>query len=151
MCDGIKQGDRVKIHYSGRLEDGSLFDSSREREPLEFEVGSGQIIPGLEEGLVGMSVGDRKTVTITPEQGYGPYNEKLVLEIPLDKLPEGLEPKAGMRLQMVDKNDRSLPVVIRDVGEKGISVDANHPLAGKDLTFDVEILTIEPGSQAPAE
>jgi len=150
MSEGIKSGDRIGIHYTGRLEDGSEFDSSRKREPLEFEMGAGQIIPGLEQGLFGMALGEKKTVTVPAEKGYGPYNDKLVLEIPRDKLPGELEPKPGLRLQMVDKNDRSLPVVITEVSEESIMVDANHPLAGKELTFDVEIMTIKASPGIPS-
>ncbi len=139
-----KQGDTVKVHYTGRLNDGSEFDSSLERQPLEFVIGQGQIIPGFEQAVVGMSQGDTKTIEIAPENAYGPRHDEAVQEIPKSALPESIqaELQTGMRLQANDPNGRPLMLTVTHVAEENITVDANHPLAGQALTFDLELVEI---------
>jgi len=135
----IENNSFTKIHYTGKLEDGSVFDSSEGREPLEFVMGIGMIIPGLEKGLVGMNVGDKKTIKINSEEAYGPVHEQAIQEVPKDQFPADLELKEGMQLAAQGPHG-AIPVIIREVKEDVIIVDFNHPLAGKDLTFDVEIV-----------
>ncbi|HEX74745.1 MAG TPA: peptidylprolyl isomerase [Dehalococcoidia bacterium] len=138
-----KDGDTVKVHYTGTLEDGTVFDTSVEREPLEFTLGEGTLISGFEEAVKGMQVGQSKTVTIPAEEAYGPHRDDLVLVIERDQLPEGLNPEVGQQLQMQQTNDRTIAVIVTDVSETTITVDANHHLAGKDLTFEIELLEIK--------
>jgi len=137
-----KQGDAVKVNYTGRLDDGTVFDSSEGREPLEFTVGGGQVIPGFEAAVDGMAVGDSKTITIPCAEAYGPYREDMVLTVPREQLPEGLDPEVGQQLQMGQSEESMLFVSVTKVNDENITLDANHPLAGKDLTFDVELIAI---------
>jgi FKBP-type peptidyl-prolyl cis-trans isomerase 2 len=137
-----QQGDTVKVHYRGRLEDGFEFDTSVGGEPLVFIIGSGEVIQGFEEAATGMSVGELKTFTVAPDQGYGAYKDELVVEMPADSFPEDIVPEAGMTLKLVDENGDEIPVVVVEVNEKTVTLDANHPLAGKELTFDIEVLDI---------
>lgn len=137
-----QQGDTVKVHYRGRLEDGFEFDTSVGGEPLVFIIGSGEVIQGFEEAATGMSVGELKTFTIAPDQGYGAYKDELVVEMPADSFPEDIVPEAGMTLKLVDENGDEIPVIVVEVNEKTVTLDANHPLAGKELTFDIEVLDI---------
>ena len=137
-----KQGDTVKIHYSGSLTDGTPFDSSREREPLEFAIGSGQLIPGFEQAVEGMSVGESRTVRIPSEEAYGQHRPELVQDVPQSALPEDLTPAVGMQLQGTSGDGQTLQLVITEVKDDAITVDGNHPLAGKDLTFEIELLEI---------
>jgi len=145
-CNGgpamATDGDTVKVHYTGTLEDGTTFDTSVGREPLEFTLGEGKMIPGFEEAVRGMQVGQSKTVTIPAEEAYGPYRDDLVLVIKRDQLPEGLDPEVDQQLQMQQKNGRTAVVIVTDVSEETITVDANHHLAGKDLTFELELVEI---------
>ena len=136
-------GDTVKVHYTGTLEDGTVFDTSRGREPLEFTLGEGTIIPGFEETVKGMQVGQTKTVTIPAEEAYGPHRDELVMVIERDKLPEGLNPAIGQQLEMQQADGGTAVVVVTDVSETTITIDANHPLAGKDLTFEIELVEIK--------
>jgi FKBP-type peptidyl-prolyl cis-trans isomerase 2 len=142
-----KTGDTVKVHYTGRLQDGTVFDTSVGSEPLEFTLGQGQVIPGFEQAVIGMQVGESKTVTIPADQAYGPRHDDLVLEVSRDELPDDLEPKVGMQLQMNQGDGGIMIVTITEVSETTIKVDANHPLAGQDLTFDIELVDIV-GSQS---
>lgn len=137
-----RQGDKVRVHYRGRLEDGSEFDTSVGREPFVFVIGSGDVIPGFEDAATGMSVGEMRTVTIGAEQAYGPHREDLVLEMPWEFFPEDIVPEVGMELKLVDEGGEEIPVVVADVGEAAVMLDANHPLAGHSLTFDIELLEI---------
>ncbi|MFC2025213.1 peptidylprolyl isomerase [Chloroflexota bacterium] len=136
-------GDTVKVHYTGTLEDGTIFDTSREREPLEFTLGEGQLIPGFEEAVRGMRVGQVKTATIPVEEAYGPHRDDLVMIVERDQLPENMEPGIGEQLQMQEADGRTTVFVVTDVSETSITVDANHPLAGKDLTFEIELVEIK--------
>jgi len=138
----IKTGDKVKVHYEGRLSDGSIFDSSAGKEPLEFIVGNGQIIKGFDDAIMDMKVGDKKTVNILCVDAYGDRNEDMVMEYPIDEFPEDMEPEIGMELQMSDDDGNIFPVLIVEVHDEFVILDANHPLAGEDLTFDIELVEI---------
>lgn len=136
------QGDTVHIHYTGRLEDGTPFDSSQGREPLEFVLGSGQVIPGFDDAVSGMAVGESKTVTIAADRAYGAKREELILDVPRSDLPGGLEPQLGHHLQMSTPDGQTFQVEVVGTSDEGIVLDANHPLAGKDLTFDIELVAM---------
>lgn len=136
-------GNTVKVHYTGTLEDGTTFDTSVGREPLEFTLGEGKMIPGFEEAVKGMQVGQSKTITIPAEEAYGPYYDDLVIIVERDQLPEGLDPEVDQQLQMQQTDGRTAVVIVTDVSETTITVDANHHLAGKDLTFEIELVEIK--------
>lgn len=138
----VKDGDTVKVHYTGKLEDGSVFDSSVERDPLEITLGEGKLIPGFEKAVVGLKVGDKTTASIESTDAYGDRREDLELSIERNQLPEDIEPQVGMQLQLNQPNGQPVPVQITKVEEENIMIDANHPLAGKDLTFDIELVDI---------
>jgi peptidylprolyl isomerase len=137
-----KPGDTVSIHYTGTLDDGTQFDSSQGREPLEFEVGSGQVIPGFDKAVEGMTVGDNKSVRIEADDAYGQRHEQLVQEVDRSMLPDNLEPEAGMTLQSNSPDGQVMQFVVTDVTAETITVDANHPLAGQALTFAIELVGI---------
>jgi peptidylprolyl isomerase len=137
-----KSGDTVKIHYTGTLDDGSQFDSSAGRDPLEFEVGSGQVIPGFDKAVEGMAVGDSKNVRIEPDEAYGQRHEQLVQEVNRSLLPDDLDPKEGMTLQSNSPDGQTMQFMVTAVAEETITVDANHPLAGQALSFDIELVEI---------
>ncbi len=137
-----KSGDTVKIHYTGTLDDGSQFDSSAGRDPLEFEVGSGQVIPGFDKAVEGMAVGDSKNVRIEPDEAYGPRHEQLVQEVDRSLLPDDLDPREGMTLQSNSPDGQTMQFMVTAVAEETITVDANHPLAGQALSFDIELVEI---------
>ena len=136
----ITKGNTVDVHYTGKLTTGEVFDSSEGREPLKFQVGSGQIIPGFEEGLMGKKVGDKITVNIQPENAYGQVREDLFVKVPLDKMPG--EVQVGQSLQAVGDDNRPVQVIIKEVNEDHVVIDGNHPLAGKELVFDIEVVSI---------
>lgn len=135
----VKNGDTVKVHYTGTLADGTVFDSSLEREPLEFTLGEGQLIPGFEKTVLGMSAGESRTVIIPAEEAYGPYREEMVLEVPRTQLPTDMQPQVGMQLQIGEEQGEGMLVQITQVSDSNITLDANHPLAGKDLTFNIQL------------
>lgn len=137
-----KSGDTVKIHYTGTLADGTKFDSSAGREPLEFAIGSGQVIPGFDSAVDGMAVGDNKTVDIPPEEAYGQRHDQLIQQVPKSALPEEITPEAGMQLQSQSPDGQIMNLVVTEVAEETITVDGNHPLAGETLTFDIELVEI---------
>ena len=141
----VKSGDTVKVHYHGKLTDGSTFDSSEGREPLEYEVGSGSVIPGFDAGVTGMVVGDKKTVTIPADEAYGQKQAEMIMEFPMDRFPEDMNPEVGMQLNMSNGSGQNFPVVIREVREESVMLDANHPLAGEELIFDLELVEINGG------
>ena len=138
----ISDGSVVKVHYTGTLEDGTEFDTSVEREPLEFTMGAGSMIPGFENAVRSMKLGQKKTVTIPSDEAYGPYHDDLVLVIERDEMPEGLTPEVGQQLQMQISGGRTMRVMVTEVSETTITIDANHTLAGKDLTFEIELIEI---------
>lgn len=136
-----KSGDTVKVHYTGRLDDGRVFDSSRDRDPLEFQLGTGQIIPGFEQAVEGMEPGDTKTVTLPPDDAYGPRRDELVRSLERDRFPDHLDPEVGQQLEMRQGEEVFL-VTVTDVSDAEVEIDANHPLAGQELTFDLELVAV---------
>ncbi|SMR70657.1 peptidylprolyl isomerase [Aliiroseovarius halocynthiae] len=138
----VTQGAKVRIHYTGTLEDGSVFDSSEGRDPLEFEVGSGMIIPGLDKALPGMTVGEKKNVTIAPEEAYGPSHAEAILEVPRSDIPAEIPLEVGIQLQMSGPQGQPVPVTVTNLTDDTVTLDANHALAGKTLIFDFEVVGI---------
>ncbi|GAA4225468.1 peptidylprolyl isomerase [Sagittula marina] len=138
----VKSGDTVRLHYTGTLQDGSEFDSSRGRDPLEFEVGSGQIIPGLDKALTGMTVGDQKKVEIPADEAYGQPDPQALQAVPRADIPDDIPLEVGLQLQVQTQTGQVMPVTVQEVSEETVTLDANHPLAGKDLTFDIELVAI---------
>ncbi len=136
----VKDGDTVKVHYTGTLKNGEVFDSSKDKEPLEFTLGEGQLIPGFEKAVVGMAVGDSATIDIPSDEAYGEEREDLIINVPKDQLPEDITPQVGMQLQVNQGNGQPIPVRIKEVGETELTLDANHPLAGQDLNFEIELV-----------
>lgn len=139
------KGDTVRVHYTGKLTDGTVFDSSREREPLEFTLGEGQLIPGFESAVDGLAVGDSVETTITADDAYGPYNDNLVQTVDRQRLPDDLNPSVGQQLQVQQQDGSQVVVTVSDVNDATITLDANHPLAGKELVFDIELMEIVTG------
>ena len=139
-----KQGDTVRVHYTGTLDDGQEFDSSRGLEPLTFTLGAGSVIQGFDDAITGMSVGDEKRVTIPASEAYGPRRDELTLRLPRTELPSDLELEEGSQLRM-EQGDQSIVVTVREVGDHTVTLDANHPLAGESLTFDLQLVEIVPG------
>lgn len=135
-------GQTVRIHYNAKLEDGTLVDTSAEPDPMQFELGSGQVIPGLDNAVQGMAVGESKTVTIQADEAYGPRNEQLIISVPNSELPKDLQPSVGMELQSRAADGQITKLTITEVGDDSITVDANHPLAGQVLQFDIELIEI---------
>lgn len=140
----IQNGDTVKVHYTGRLKDGKVFDSSRGGEPLEFTLGAGQLIPGFEEAMIGREPGETITAGITPEKGFGEADPELVFTVSRTQVPDNIPLEVGTPLQLSSDKGK-MDVVITEVGPEEITLDANHPLAGKDLDFEIEILDMKPG------
>ena len=138
-----KDGDTVKVHYTGKLHNGEVFDTSREREPFEFKLGGQTVIPGFEKGVLGMGIGDKKTIEISPEDAYGEKKEELVVEVQKSELPDDITPSVGQRLQIRQQDGNPIIVTITEMNEDNITLDANHPLAGYTLFFDVELVEIK--------
>ncbi len=137
-----KVGDRVKVHYTGKLNDGQIFDSSLDRNPTEFQIGGGKLIKGFESGVIDMEVGEKKTVKVSPDDGYGIRDETLVATIDRSQLPTDVNVSVGQALQIQQPNGQAIIVIITNVAEKTVTLDANHPLAGKTLIFDIELVEI---------
>lgn len=137
-----KAGDVVKVHYTGKLRDGTVFDTSVGGEPLEFTLGRGQIMPAFEEAILGMSPGDSKTFEVPAEEAYGPYREELVLEIERDRVPPELELEVGQQLLLRQPSGQGVRVTVTELTEDTVTLDANHPLAGEDLIFEVQLLEV---------
>lgn len=137
-----KAGDKVRIHYTGKLDDGTQFDSSEGRDPLEFELGAGNVIPGFDEAVDGMAVGEKQTVSIQPDKAYGPRHDQLVQQVPKSALPAEIEPAVGMQLQTQTPDGQPMPLIVTEVSDDEITVDGNHPLAGQALNFDIELVEI---------
>ncbi|MDQ3277111.1 MAG: peptidylprolyl isomerase [Bacteroidota bacterium] len=142
-----QDGDKVKVHYHGRLRTGETFDSSEGRDPLEFTVGAGQMIRGFDEGVKGMQVGDKKTVEIGANDAYGQREDGNLIEFPMDQFPPGMNPQQGMQLMLSNDQGQQFPVVVVEVKESSVVLDANHPLAGQDLIFDIEMVDIQSKSR----
>lgn len=134
----IKSGNTVTVHYTGKYENGDVFDTSNQKDPISFEVGAGQVIPGFENAVIGMSKGDTKTVNIAPEDGYGQVNKEMIVEVALDQVPEGV--KVGAELQGQNAQGQPVPVVVKSVNEDTVTLDANHKLAGENIVFDIEVV-----------
>jgi peptidylprolyl isomerase len=137
-----KAGDTVRVHYKGTLSDNSVFDSSEGRDPLEFTIGSEQVIAGFDTAVNGMKQGDKKTITIQSSDAYGEYREELKIKLDRERLPEDLEPEIGRQLQLSGPEGQTAVMTIIDFNETSITLDANHPLAGKDLTFEIELVGV---------
>ena len=139
----VKQNDTVKVHYTGKLADGQVFDTSEGKEPIEFTLGQGQLIPGFEKGLLDMKINEKKTVNIPKEEAYGEPRAELVQEVEKSQLPEEIKPEVGMGLVSKTPDGQEMNLVVSEVKEDTIVVDGNHPLAGKDLVFDLEVVEIK--------
>ena len=137
-----QKGNKVQVHYTGKLDDGTVFDSSQGGDPLEFTVGQGQVIPGFENGVEGMEIGESKTVNIPVEQAYGPHQPDGVFDVDRSELPPDMPLEVGMRLQSRHSSGRLIEVTVTAIGDDKVTMDANHPLAGKALTFDIELVAI---------
>ncbi len=142
----VKSGDKVKVHYHGRLTSGETFDSSEGRAPLEFEVGSGMVIKGFDDGVTGMSVGDKKTIQIPYSEAYGPRTPEMIIEFPKDRFPEGMDIQVGMPLMLNNAEGQQFQVTVTEIKDDVVMLDGNHPLAGHDLIFDIELVEIVGGS-----
>ncbi|WP_254567489.1 peptidylprolyl isomerase [Oscillatoria sp. HE19RPO] len=137
-----KQGDMVKVHYTGKLDDGTVFDSSVDRDPLEFVLGEGQLIAGFEQAVLGMTPGESKTEKIPAEEAYGPHRDEMVVEVERQQLPDNIPLDVGQQLQIQQAPNQIIPVVITAISESKVTLDANPPLAGKDLIFEIELVGI---------
>ncbi|MBN2162078.1 MAG: peptidylprolyl isomerase [Pontiellaceae bacterium] len=138
----IEDGQKVKIHYTGTLDDGTQFDSSVGRDPLEFEMGAGMVIPGFEKGVADMEVGGKKNIHIPAEEAYGERREELIMQFERSQLPDDLDPQVGMGLHMQGPQGQPIPVTVTEVGDESITIDANHQLAGMNLNFELELVAI---------
>jgi len=140
MTEAIKAGDTIRVAYTGKFENGDVFDTSEGKSPLEFTVGSGNIIQGFENAVVGMREGEKKTVTLAPDEGYGVRSDDLVFDISKNSIPAGLELEVGKMIQLTNQSGQKMPGVVSDIGDGVVTIDANHPLAGKNLVFDIEVV-----------
>lgn len=140
-----KEGDTVTVHYTGKLEDGTVFDTSEEREPLNFTIGEERVIPGFENAVVGMEPGETKTEELSPDEAYGEHRDDMVMELERNEIPDEVDPEVGQQLQLRMQNGQTVPVVITDLGDETVTIDANHPLAGHKLIFEIELVDIEEG------
>lgn len=137
-----QQGDTVKVHYTGTLTDGTVFDSSQSRDPLQFTVGSGEVISGFNDGVQGMEVGESRTVTVAAGQAYGPHQDELLVELERQQVPSDIDLEMGQQLQIVREDGQTFVVRVTDLSEDSVTLDANHPLAGQDLTFEIQLIEI---------
>ena len=138
----VKEGDVVRVHYTGKLINGEQFDSSVGREPLEFTVGAGQMIKGFDAAMPGMAIGEKKTINIAPEHGYGEKSEEAIIEFPRENIPADMKLEPGMPLTLSNQEGQPVPVIVVDVKDDVIILDANHFLAGQELVFDIELVEI---------
>lgn len=138
----VKEGDNVKVHYTGTLKNGEIFDSSRNKEPLEFTMGQGQLIPGFERAVGNLKVGESTTVNIPSDEAYGEQREDLIISVPKNQLPADITPELGMQLQVNQENGQPVPVRIVEITDENLTLDANHPLAGEDLTFEIKLIEV---------
>ncbi len=137
-----QNGDRVKVHYTGKLNDGTVFDTSRQGDPIEFAIGSQMVIAGFENAVLGMEPGDSKSFTVASAEAYGEHDPRLVQDVPRSELPPELEPQPGMRLTATGRDGREIGLVVTEVNDDAVRLDANHPLAGEDLTFEIQLVEI---------
>lgn len=137
-----KKGDTVKVHYTGTLDDGTTFDTSTNRDPLQFTIGSGQVIPGFEQAVIGMNAGESKTVNIPSDEAYGQYYAELVMAVDKNQLPDDLNPEVGQQLEVRRTDGKTIIVTVTEISASQVTLDANHPLAGKDLTFNILLVNI---------
>jgi len=138
----VKKGDTVKVHYHGKLTNGETFDTSSGRDPLEFEVGGGMVIKGFDDGVMGMEVGEKKTINIPVDEAYGPRSEEMIIEFPKERFPAELQIEEGTQLMMSNETGQNFPVIVAEIKENSVMLDANHPLAGEELVFDLELVEI---------
>ncbi|MFH1985373.1 MAG: peptidylprolyl isomerase [Pseudomonadota bacterium] len=147
----VENGLFVRVDYTGTLQNGEVFDSSRGRRPLEFKVGAGQMIPGFDAAVAGMSLNEKKTITLAPEEAYGAYDDSLTREFPRADVPPEMNPQTGQRIGMTTPDGHQIPATITQVDDEKITIDMNHPLAGESLTFDIEVVGIsDTATQAPS-
>lgn len=139
----IEAGNQISVHYTGTFEDGEVFDSSQGRDPLSFEVGAGQMIEGFDQAVVGMKVGESKKITLAPEEAYGPRNEELLMDFPMANFPEDMKVEVGMMLQLTNQDGQPVPATVAEINEESVKMDVNHPMAGKTLNFDIEIVEVK--------
>ena len=137
-----KNGDKVKVHYTGKLDNGTLFDSSLDREPLEFTIGEGQLIADFEQAVIDMNPGESKTIKIPSDNAYGPHRDDMLIVVDRSQFPEGLEPKIDQQLQIRNQNGEPTVATVVDISGANVTLDTNHPLAGKDLTFEIQLIEI---------
>jgi len=137
-----QKGDTVRVHYTGTLDNGHVFDTSENRDPLEFTVGSGQVIPGFDQGVEGLEIGNSKTVTIDADDAYGPRNDDMIVTVQHSQFPDDLNPEIGLQLELRRDDGSVIPAIIIDVTDDDVKIDANHPLAGERLTFEIELVEI---------
>ncbi len=136
----VTDGSKVKVHYTGKFNDGTVFDTSKDKEPLEFTVGQGQVIPGFEEAVRGMEQGESKKVTIASDKAYGERRKDMILEVPKDKFPDEISPEVGQQLMLRHPEGQEIPAFIVEIKDEIVTLDANHPLAGEDLNFEIELV-----------
>jgi peptidylprolyl isomerase len=137
-----KHGDTVKVHYTGKLKDGTIFDTSTNRHPMQFTIGDGQIIPGFEQAVVGMRPGQLKTVQVPTDKAYGPHREDMVVTVDHDQFPESLEPEVGQTLEITGSDGLKAVATVADVSKDTVTLDINHPLAGEELVFDIQLIEV---------
>jgi peptidylprolyl isomerase len=142
MNQKVQKGSTVRVHYTGRLRDGFVFDTSKEGDPLEFTIGAGMVIPGFEQAVLGMQTGDKKTIEVSPEDAYGPYIDEFVKEVPRSELHVDFELQEGMTLELHTGSGRVIPITVSKLTGDLVTLDANHPLAGQTLIFDIGVISI---------
>lgn len=143
MSQTVKEGNTISVEYTGKFEDGEVFDTSRGKQPLSFTVGAGQLIPGFDSAVVDMAAGDQRTVTIEPKNGYGDYREDLLISMPKTNIPSDMDLEIGMMVNLTNKEGNPVPAKVKGLEEESVSLDVNHPLAGKTLVFEIEVVSID--------
>jgi peptidylprolyl isomerase len=143
MSPTVQVGNTISVNYTGKLESGEVFDTSEGKQPLTFTVGSGQLIKGFDNAVIGMSTGEKKSVSLAPEEGYGAYRDDLILSIARENVPENMQLDIGMAVQLSDQSGNPIPAMVTEIGDRTVTLDVNHPLAGKVLVFDIEVVGIE--------
>ncbi len=155
MSETVRNGDTISVNYTGKFEDGNVFDSSEGKEPLKFTVGAGQLIKGFDDAVIGMKTGDKKTVTLAPDDAYGEHRADMVIDIPKSQIPEDMQLEIGQRLHLRDPKGQPVPAMVAEITDDAVKMDANHPMAGKTLVFDLEVvetgLEPEPASCSDSE